>query len=138
MCTHCTCTCLLQQLLSFVQVRDEGVVKLVADGHAASGYDAMRGEQKVTGLLLQCAAAANHVLPPALDPRVVKRVREVCGRERGQRVKRLSRSARCRCHAAYLTEQFKCNAPVIMVTNGTSLIPAQSRPSDAMRFTCNM
>ena len=25
--------------------------------------------------------------------------------------------------------------PVIMVTNGTSLMPAQSRPSDAMRFT---
>ena len=82
MCPYCTC--LLQQLLSFVQVRDEGVVELVADGHAAGGYDAVRGEQKVTGLLLQCAAAANHVLSSALDPRVVKRVREVCGGERGQ------------------------------------------------------
>jgi hypothetical protein len=98
MCSYCTC--LLQQLLSFVQVRDESVVELVADGHAAGGYDAVRGEQEVTRLLLQRAAAAYHVLSPALDPRVVERVREVCGGERGQRVKRervLSRSARCRC-----------------------------------------
>ena len=71
--------CLLQQLLPPVKVRNEGVVKLVADGHAAGGQHAVRGEQQVARLLLQRAAAADDVLPPALDPRVVKRVREVCG-----------------------------------------------------------
>ena len=58
---------------------DERVVELVADGHAAGGQHAVRGEQQVARLLLQRAAAADDVLPPALDPRMVERVREVCG-----------------------------------------------------------
>ncbi len=59
-------------------MRDERVVELVADGHAAGRQDAVRGEQQVTRLLLQRAAAADHVLSTALDPRVVEGVGKVC------------------------------------------------------------
>jgi hypothetical protein len=121
---------LMQKLLAAVEVGDEGVVELVADGHATGGYDAVGREEQVARLLLQRAAAADHVLPPALDPGVVERVREVCGESAGRR---------CRYYARKMPECDKRRvraAPVIMVTKGTSLMPAQSRPSDAMRFTC--
>lgn len=58
-------------------MRDEGVVELVADGHAARSQDVVRGKQQVARLLLQRAATADDMLPPALDPRMVERVREV-------------------------------------------------------------
>ena len=63
---------------------------------------------------------------------MVEGVREVCG---------ASVTARGGCEAAgacggcEAAGAWAMATPVIMVTNGTSLMPAQSRPSDAMRFT---
>ncbi len=77
----------MKELLAAVEVRNEGVVELVADGHATSGDDAVGGEQQGTRLLLKRAAATYHMLAPALDPGVVEGVRKVCEGKRGKRAR---------------------------------------------------